>query len=365
MINILAPINQLGYGVTGLNIVKALSKLTDVALWIIGETHQTSGIYDSSIKLQVTNQEDAEVCKNALQNATLFDHTKPCLKIWHQHDMAQFVGSGKHVGFPIFELDTFNDLERHHLRSVDELFVCSHWAKEIIETNDIKVKTNVIPLGVDASIFQFQPLKPSDIDKKEKTIFFNCGKWEIRKGHDVLIKAFKKAFDATDNVELWMLCQNPFNTPEEEAQWKLLYNHPKIRIIPRVNTQEEVYNIMQKVDCGVFPSRAEGWNLEILELMACGKHVIATNYSAHTEFCTKDNSDLVTIKETELAYDGKWFHGYGNWAKIGDQELDQVAGYMVDFHKRNSDQKYINKAGIETALEFSWNNSARKILEYV
>ena len=50
-------------------------------------------------------------------------------------------------------------------------------------------------------------------------------------------------------------------------------------------------------DCGLFPARAEGWNLELLEMMACGKQVIATNYSAHTEFCTKENSILIESDE--------------------------------------------------------------------
>jgi glycosyltransferase involved in cell wall biosynthesis len=348
LINIISPINQLGYGIAGLNILKALSKTTDVALWPIGE-------------IQVTNEKDANACSNPIQNASFFDCNQTCLRIWHQHDMAQFVGKGKHIGFPIFELDTFNDLELHHLRSVDELFVCSEWAKDVIQSNKIDVPVQVVPLGVDTSIF-----KPVESTQQEKTIFFNCGKWEVRKGHDILHKAFKKVVESHENVELWMMCENPFNSPQEEHQWKSLYDHPKIRIIPRVKTQEEVYNIMRKVDCGVFPSRGEGWNLEALELMACGKHVIVTDYSAHTEFCTKDNADLVTINETELAYDGKWFHGHGSWAKIGDQQIDQVAQYMSDFHVTNiNNHGYSNKAGIKTALEFSWDNSARKILEHV
>ena len=69
----------------------------------------------------------------------------------------------------------------------------------------------------------------------------------------------------------------------------------KVRFIDRVGTHQEVYNIMSRVDCGVFPSRAEGWNLELLELMACGKHVITTDYSAHTEFCTEENAMLIPI----------------------------------------------------------------------
>ena len=346
MINIIAPINQLGYGVAGLNIVKALSRISPVALWTIGQP-------------QITNQEDADICKQAIEMSSVYDPSKPCLRIWHQHDLSQFIGRGKHVGFPIFELDTFNKIELHHLRSVDELFVCSNWAKNVIKENKIDVPVQVIPLGVDASIF-----KPVEPTQQEKTIFFNCGKWEVRKGHDILIKAFKQAFDATDNVELWMMCQNPFNSPQEENEWESLYNDPKIKIIPRVETQEQVYNIMQKVDCGVFPSRGEGWNLEALELLSCGKHIIVTDYSAHTEFCTKDNANLVTIKEKELAFDNKWFHGQGSWAKIGEPQIEQTANYMKDFHINNK-RSEINQRGIETALEFSWDNTARKILENV
>ena len=68
---------------------------------------------------------------------------------------------------------------------------------------------------------------------------------------------------------------------------------------------------MSQTDCGVFPARAEGWNLELLEMMSCGKNVIATNYSSHTEFCNSENCMLVETTELEDAHDGKWFRGQG------------------------------------------------------
>ena len=112
MINIISPINQLGYGIAGFNICKALSEQTDVALWPISEP-------------SVTNQNDADYVRELMANNVLFDPEAACIRIWHQHDMAQFVGKGVHVGFPIFELDTFTEVEKHHLSSCDELMVCS------------------------------------------------------------------------------------------------------------------------------------------------------------------------------------------------------------------------------------------------
>jgi glycosyltransferase involved in cell wall biosynthesis len=158
------------------------------------------------------------------------------------------------------------------------------------------------------------------------------------------------------------MCTNPFNTPDEENKWRNLYSHPNVRLINRVETQEEVYNIMSKVDCGVFPSRGEGWNLEALELMSCGKHVIITDYSAHTEFCTKDNSNLVTITDTEPAFDGKWFFGQGNWAKISEDQVSELQGYMESFH---TSKKILNESGIDTAKKFSWRNTATKIIDLI
>ena len=122
---------------------------------------------------------------------------------------------------------------------------------------------------------------------------------------------------------------------------------------------------MAQTDCGIFPSRAEGWNLELLEMLACGKSVITTNYSAHTEFCNDTNSDLVEIKDTELAYDGKWFQGKcGNWAKISDDQIDCFVSHMRKIHKCKQDNSLsVNEAGVDTANKFSWQKSALKVKE--
>jgi glycosyltransferase involved in cell wall biosynthesis len=351
MVNIISPINQLGYGIVGLNIMKSLNEFTDISLWPIGQP-------------SVTSQEDADFISGLVQNSQIPDFDAPCLRIWHQHDMAQFVGRGLRIGMPIFELDDFNRVEKHHLSNLDRVAVCSEWAKQVVYDTTKHNNIHVVQLGVDTDIF-----KPCEILEGSTTIFFNCGKWEVRKGHDILFKAFDEAFSLDDDVELWMMCQNPFNSESEEEEWRNLYKRAKmgskIKLIDRVESQEEVYNIMSKADCGVFPSRGEGWNLELLEMMACGKNVIATNYSAHTEFCNEDNSILIECQETEPAYDGKWFHGKcGSWAKVGEKQITDLSNAMRDiFEQKTNGRLSVNSQGIKTAKSLSWNSTALKILE--
>jgi glycosyltransferase involved in cell wall biosynthesis len=96
-------------------------------------------------------------------------------------------------------------------------------------------------------------------------------------------------------------------------------------------------------------------------MMAAGKHVITTNYSAHTEFCSQENATLIPIKDVEQAFDGKWFFGQGNWAKIDEEEVNLLTQEMNLFAETYKGQQ--NTYGIETARKFSWQNTAREIIK--
>ena len=357
-ITLMCPINTLGYGVASFNILKALSKKAHVGLSLIGDG------------VQVNTDQDMKLVMQSIHNNRQFDYDAPCIKIFHQDRMDTFCGKGLRIGFPFFELDEFSPIEKHHLNSLDKIFVASSWAKKICIENKLTVKEediHVVPLGVDSELFTL----PMVETKSENTIFFNCGKWEVRKGHDVLVEMFNKSFEVTDNVELWMMCDSPFMKKEENEEWRNLYLNSKlgskIKFIDRVASHSSVYSIMSQVDCGVFPARAEGWNLELLEIMSCGKHVIATDYSGHTEFCNPNNTMLIDFEQKENAYDGIWFNGnYGNWMKLTENNKDQCVHYMRDVHKKKQEGKLtVNDHGIITATTFSWENAASAIMNYV
>jgi len=317
-INVMAAVNPLGYGVAGLNILKELDKVADITLFPIGQP-------------QPTTQEDADLCQRLHQKQSEFDPAAPCVKIWHEHSLAERIGKGKYYGFPIFELNKFDTIRSKNLECCDEIITCSNWARNVVleQTGRPENEVHVVPLGVDRDVF--------NEDKSGvaggQFVIFNCGKWEVRKGHDVLFRAFKMAFpDDVRDVKLFMMCDNPFPQAKQQSeQFESMYaSDIRVKFVPRVNTSEDVARIMGQVDCGVFPSRGEGWNLELLEMMSMGKPVIATNYSGHTQFCDSTNCSLVDIEKTEPAYDGVWFDGkVGEWATISKNQVKQLADHMI------------------------------------
>lgn len=323
----MAPISELGYGQVGKHYAKQLYKIDqNTPLWIIG-------------KAEVTDKEDVPIIQRLVNNTTNFNHFNPCVRIYHQFSLAERIGKGEFYGFPIFELDRFSKSEINHLSSCDHLIVCSKWAKQIIENNISSFPTHnihIVHLGYDPEIFGIRKHIMSP-NRSGNYRFFNCGKWETRKGHDILCKAFNAAFEPKDKVELWMMPTNPFLSDNQVDPWISEYKKcklwSKIKILPRVLTQRDVADIMHKTDCGVFPSRGEGWNLEALEMLACGKELIITDYSAHQEFCTLGNAHLIPITETEPAIgregiERSWFHGQGEWAKLGQEQFDCLVEHL-------------------------------------
>ncbi len=359
-LNIYAPICGTGYGVAAMGFLRGLKEAFPAdrfSLWPVG------GHPDCSA-------EDAPLVRACMEHARDAHLSAPCVKIWHQHDMALRVGKGPLVGFPIFELDAFTPQEEAQLKSCDFLLATSKWGCEILDRVDReKCRLNgskAVPLAVDSAVFAVDgpSLWPFAGEQKPGTfVILNCGKWEIRKGHNSLPAVLNEAFRADDDFLLVMCPSNPFLTPEEDKAWKDWYRSQlgdRVVFAERLPHQSQLAALMRCADVGFFPHRAEGWNLELLEMMSLGKPVVATHYSAPTAYLTAENSLTVTPGGLEPAFDGKWFFGQGSWARLGLKEISAFAGHLRSLYDRKkAGERLVNHAGIETARRLSWANAAR------
>ncbi len=114
--NMVAPINQLSYGVVASNIVHSL----------VQRGHKVRLIPIGPVSLN--NPKHEQSIRQAIENGHSFLHHGDCLRLFHQHSLAEFVGTGRRIGFTIFELDKLNHQERHHVRYCDKVLVPSRWA---------------------------------------------------------------------------------------------------------------------------------------------------------------------------------------------------------------------------------------------
>lgn len=353
-INLNCPLSTMtSYGITGLNLTEALTKLGhEVSLFPIGGVSYFP--YQESILPSLKRGETPvcetfnEVSVRLYHQFSLFEHTHPY-----------------HIGFPIFELDNFSEQEKASINWCEELIVCTQWARGVINEHFPNMFCRVVPLGVDQSIFS--PSEPTnEFQGREKPFtFFYPGKFEYRKGFDRVTDLFDKAFPS-ENVEVHFLPQNLFIQDNDDWARSLMSSNlgrkGRVKIHGRLETPQQVADLVRHADAVVSFSRAEGWNLPLLEALSCARTVVATNYSGHTEFLTPQNSVLLDVEGREPAVDGVFFNGSGNWLSFTESDEDNFVEALRTVYKQG--RKY-NAEGVETAKQFSWENSAQKLIEAV
>uniref|UniRef100_A0A6V7QWH9 Uncharacterized protein n=1 Tax=Ananas comosus var. bracteatus TaxID=296719 RepID=A0A6V7QWH9_ANACO len=141
------------------------------------------------------------------------------------------------------------------------------------------------------------PLNPMSTEKG--FVFLSVFKWEHRKGWDVLLRAFLEEFSYSDGVALYLLISayhsdadfigKITNFVEEMGLKEPSNGWARVYAIDTHIPQSDLPRLYRAADAFVLPSRGEGWGRPIVEAMAMGLPVIATNWSGPTEYLTEEN----------------------------------------------------------------------------
>ncbi|MBA3238582.1 MAG: FkbM family methyltransferase [Parachlamydiaceae bacterium] len=180
------------------------------------------------------------------------------------------------------------------VKKVDEIWVPTHFVKrQYIESGVPEEKVVVVPNGIDPSKFHSE-VKPYDLKTKKKFKFLFLGGTIYRKGPDLLLSSYQKAFSAADDV---CLVIKDFGTnayyanQTHDAQIKEaqnVFNAPEIIYLTHEMSVDEIASVYRACDCLVYPYRGEGFALPVLEAMACGIPVLVTEGGATDDFVNNE-----------------------------------------------------------------------------
>lgn len=248
--------------------------------------------------------------------------------------------------------------------SLNGVMAASNFTKEILERSGVRVPIYVVPNALDNSLLDIQT-QNYPIDTKKKFKFLHISTAKQRKGVDVLLKAYFKQFSSADDVTLVI---KSFPGPDNEVDRLInelkTENSPEVIHINNPNlSEQELANLHASCDCEVYPTRAEGFGLPILEAMFFGTPVIVTNYSAHLDFCNEENSFLIKYK-LDYAKDSELVNIGAKWAEPDQGDLEKLMREVLENRTEEYVLEKIKKAK-EIAKTYTWENSAKTALKAI
>jgi glycosyltransferase involved in cell wall biosynthesis len=187
-------------------------------------------------------------------------------------------------------------------RDANIIVTPTRWSRDrVIEFGFPADQVKIVPSGVDAAIFH--PLGATEriasraqlgIDEDE-TVFVNVGGAFWNKGVDLLVRAFAKLHSNGRKVRLIVKDQSAlYGRSLGQTVQRVIETNPElfsagalaaISVISGNLNQGQLRTLYGIADWYVSPYRAEGFNLPVLEAIACGTPVIVTDGGSTDDFC--------------------------------------------------------------------------------
>lgn len=350
MINAFGPIfGYLGYQVHARNFFRALDRLEPVCLTSSNPNAQRFPV-------------DPQLAQMLARTAQI-DLSQPGICIDYANNFHRF-HSAFRIGYTVFEYTRLGADWINGLSQVDAIWTTSAWGKSVIAAHGLdERRIEVVPEGFDPQVFH-AGLRAQRKDRGKIFRFLTVGKWEVRKGQVELLRAYAQAFRGVKDVELVLMCDNPFvpgfSVQAEIAKLGLGKTGP-IKVMKPLATDAEMAATYAAADCFVLPTRAEGWGLPIMEAMACGTPVITTRYSAMTEYANDANAYLLNVERMVPVFDPLFFPQSGvagEWAQIN---VDELAALMRHAYEQRDEAVALGLAAAQDmAQHWTWDHAAQK-----
>jgi glycosyltransferase involved in cell wall biosynthesis len=191
------------------------------------------------------------------------------------------------------------------LERVDEVWAYSRYVRDCyLDAGLPEEKVHVIPLGVDPEVFR-PGVSPLSLAQGPRIRFLFVGGTIFRKGIDVLLTAFERAFKAKDGVGLVIKdtgAQSFYRGQTAEKQIaEMREGGYQVEYIDRELTETELAGLYAASDCLVHPFRGEGFALPVIEAMARGLPVIVTRAGPALDYDSEETAFLIPARRGEFA----------------------------------------------------------------
>ncbi len=249
---------------------------------------------------------------------------------------------------------------------VDEVWVPSFYAKQCYVDSGIDPdRIQVVPNGVDCERFNAgaDPVK-LETDKTFKFLF--VGGTIYRKGIDVLLGAYRRAFTADDDVCLVVKGTGDDTVYKGQSAGDLIreiqsdVRAPEVLYLTEELSDSAIAGLYTACDCLVHPYRGEGFGMPVAEAMACDLPVIVTRGGATDDFCVEETAYFVEADRRNIAFNEEtagqtWLFEPQTDSLI--QQMNHVLGHPEEASEKG------RLGGEHVRDNLTWNQASDRAVE--
>jgi glycosyltransferase involved in cell wall biosynthesis len=231
---------------------------------------------------------------------------------------ARYLEDHYNIGYWNWELSDFPPEWRASFDYFDEIWVPSTFTQEsVAAVSPIPVHCVPFAVAVPAPAPGYNRRRFGLPEETFLFLFsFDFHSWLERKNPLGVIEAFRLAFG--DRTDVGLVLKSVHGLARRH-DWSRVHRacagQRNIHVIDRVMDRETMYQMMALCDAYVSLHRAEGFGLGLAEMMAMGKPVIGTAYSAPLDFMNHANSMLVAYRMAAIAQSHGPYRAGFSWAE--------------------------------------------------
>lgn len=250
------------------------------------------------------------------------------------------------------------------VRDAHQVWAPTEWGRDVLAGSGIERETlRVVPYGVDSELFRPATEPTSHHDETGVFRFLCVGKWERRKGQELLVRAFCRAFEPSAPVELQLHCHNPYRPGFDVRRVVVeLMNGegggPPIRL-STPKSSDDMVQLYQHADAFVLPTRGEGWGLPVLEAMACGLPLVVTDHPALRTFVGRPHAHLIEARSTPVD-DLVFFDPDDDWGDWLEPDMDHLVELLRRVAGDPDAARRAGRASRREALRWTWRHAAQR-----
>jgi glycosyltransferase involved in cell wall biosynthesis len=282
--------------------------------------------------------------------------------VYGQGDVFERNRGRRRIGFTMLEVDGFPRDWVRQANEMDEVWVPTEFNLEGFQSSGLKRPIYTIPLGVDVNYFH--PSIEAYPNPMGEYVFLSNFEWGERKEPWLLLKAFNDVFSAYEPVRLVckIINKDPSTRVREEIR-RLDLKESGGKISFLFNREFPYYQLgsfYRSADCYISAGRGEGWDMPLMEAMACGLASIATDWGAHKAFVHSGISYPLGVRRTIPAVAKCPYYEGFRWADPDPAHLRFLLRHV--YENREEARRRGAAAAREMAQKWTWERSAEKIL---